>query len=151
MVTNQNSFPNSFIIDAIDSKLPVPNPKRATTNIPKFFPRIQGLAPSELPHRPTSCSTGGKTKAKAVEHNAPINDIKIPRFGTISAIATEKKKYIYIYSKLIFNDFNKYYSKYFKYGTKLHVTKTINNLKTICDQTGCLNGPNLFETPGHII
>lgn len=90
-VTNQNSFPNSFIIDAIDSKLPVPNPKRATTNIPIFFTRIQGLALSELPHKPTICNTGGKTKAKAVEHNAPIRDINIPRFGTISAIATENK------------------------------------------------------------
>lgn len=91
MVANQNSFPNSFIIDAIDSKLPVPNPKRATTNIPKFFRRIHGLAPSELPHKPTSCNTGGKTKANAVEHKAPISEINIPRFGTISAIATENE------------------------------------------------------------
>lgn len=54
----------------------------------KFFTQIQMPGPLFSSLLEINSMTGGNTRANAVEHSAPISEMKSPRAGTISAMAT---------------------------------------------------------------
>lgn len=60
----------------------------ATNRIPKFLNNRHRFAPSEYSQEFIKSNNGGNTKAKAVEHRAPISDMKTFNCGTKPAIAT---------------------------------------------------------------
>lgn len=86
------------------SYVPVTTPMLAIARIRAFFayspnrrrPGCRSCCWSAEEALAADCSVssmmGGKMRARAVEHRAPMSEMKAPRFGTPSAIRTVRRK-----------------------------------------------------------
>lgn len=106
----------------------------------QFFINIMALGPLDVLQAQTNSITGGKTKANADEHSAPINERKWSNFGTISEMATVNWKWKCLL--FVWNEKTKIH---------LHVSKTINTRKSNCVASGYRNGPCFSSIAAHMI